>query len=297
MKSMKKLIPAICMLLLSAMLMGTSTYAWFSMNTSVSASGMQVKAKSDGGLAIASYTTGASNASVAPASTAFASTASALWTNAGVTTSGETVTANTGSLYPTSNVKGNDGVVWYKATAESANSYAAAEVPVVLDTTNTDENKRDDTTDYYLQTKFMVKSLDQTAGAKYDLYVTEVKVTDATASKELNKALRVMIVVDGNPYYFAPCYTSALADNTSLKFWNGSAETSYSPTLNTGTNNSLSAPVKICDKVTESSALTATAKAVEIYVYFEGCDENCKSINATAVDTLKISVSFATEIA
>lgn len=44
MKAMKKLIPTICMLLVSAVLLGTSTYAWFSMNKSVTATGMQVKA-------------------------------------------------------------------------------------------------------------------------------------------------------------------------------------------------------------------------------------------------------------
>lgn len=47
MKKFKKLIPALCMLLISAVLMGTSTYAWFSMNKSVTATGMQVVAKSD----------------------------------------------------------------------------------------------------------------------------------------------------------------------------------------------------------------------------------------------------------
>ena len=47
MKKFKKLIPALCMLLISAVLMGTSTYAWFSMNTTVTANGMEVKAKSE----------------------------------------------------------------------------------------------------------------------------------------------------------------------------------------------------------------------------------------------------------
>lgn len=47
MTKFKKIIPALCMLLISAVLMGTSTYAWFSMNTTVSATGMQVQAKSD----------------------------------------------------------------------------------------------------------------------------------------------------------------------------------------------------------------------------------------------------------
>ncbi len=44
-KAMRKMIPAVIMLLISAMLVGTSTYAWFSMNKTVTVTGMTVKAK------------------------------------------------------------------------------------------------------------------------------------------------------------------------------------------------------------------------------------------------------------
>ena len=47
MKHTKKLIPAIGMLLLSACMLVTSTFAWFSMNTTVKATGMSVSAKGD----------------------------------------------------------------------------------------------------------------------------------------------------------------------------------------------------------------------------------------------------------
>lgn len=47
MKKFKKLIPALCMLLVSAVLVGTSTYAWFSMNETVTVTGLEVTAKSD----------------------------------------------------------------------------------------------------------------------------------------------------------------------------------------------------------------------------------------------------------
>lgn len=47
MKKFKKLIPALCMLLVSAVMLGTTTFAWFSMNDKATASGMQVVAKSD----------------------------------------------------------------------------------------------------------------------------------------------------------------------------------------------------------------------------------------------------------
>lgn len=45
MKSARKLIPALAMLLISAVLMSTASFAWFSMSTSVSATGMQITAK------------------------------------------------------------------------------------------------------------------------------------------------------------------------------------------------------------------------------------------------------------
>ncbi len=47
MKKFKKLIPAFCMLLVSAILLGSSTYAWFSMNKTVAATGLQMTAKAD----------------------------------------------------------------------------------------------------------------------------------------------------------------------------------------------------------------------------------------------------------
>ncbi|MCQ2771487.1 MAG: CalY family protein [Clostridia bacterium] len=49
---MKKIIPAITMTLLGASLLGTSTYAWFSANTSATAEGLSIKAQADSSLLI-----------------------------------------------------------------------------------------------------------------------------------------------------------------------------------------------------------------------------------------------------
>lgn len=51
---MKKLIVSICTLAFSAIMLCTSTYAWFSMNKTVTASGMQVKAQAEGSIVITS---------------------------------------------------------------------------------------------------------------------------------------------------------------------------------------------------------------------------------------------------
>lgn len=59
MKKFKKLIPALCMLLVSAVMLGSTTFAWFSMNKSVTATGMEIKAEVSTQLLIKGSATGA----------------------------------------------------------------------------------------------------------------------------------------------------------------------------------------------------------------------------------------------
>ena len=59
MKNTRKLIPALAMLLLSAVLMSTASFAWFSMNTEVKATGMTVQATTPASLEIATTSDGA----------------------------------------------------------------------------------------------------------------------------------------------------------------------------------------------------------------------------------------------
>lgn len=55
-KTMKKLIPALAMLLIAAVMLGASTYAWFSMNTRVTVTGLAVKTRVSSNLFVASTT-------------------------------------------------------------------------------------------------------------------------------------------------------------------------------------------------------------------------------------------------
>ena len=65
MKKFKKVVPALCALLVSAVMLGSSTYAWFSMNTQVTATGMNVTATSNSTyLVISDSTTLADKASL-----------------------------------------------------------------------------------------------------------------------------------------------------------------------------------------------------------------------------------------
>ncbi|MBO4572633.1 MAG: hypothetical protein J5762_02560 [Clostridia bacterium] len=58
-KTMRKLIPAIAMLLISAAFAGTSTFAWFSMNNKVTVTGMEVTTRVSNNILIAETTTAA----------------------------------------------------------------------------------------------------------------------------------------------------------------------------------------------------------------------------------------------
>ena len=62
MKKMRRLIPAIAMLLVSAVMLSTASFAWFTMSTNVTATGMQIQAQADSSLVISeaplTYNTG-----------------------------------------------------------------------------------------------------------------------------------------------------------------------------------------------------------------------------------------------
>ncbi len=280
MKKMRKIIPALAMLLISAVMMSTASFAWFSMNTNVTASGMSVKAKSDGGLAIASYTGTVGSTATAPVATAFSTSANAAddgnWLN------------GTGDLFPTSTA---DTTAWYSATAANVNAYNPEG-----DYATVAENEG---AKYYRLAKFQVKSLDEgteTAGSEADLYVTAISVTGGANSVNLNKALRVAIVnADNEAFFFAPVYSGTEPTVTDFRYV-GLATDATDPSAIAYTAGGLTfincdsvAAVQILD-----GKLNTTAQDVSVYVYYEGEDDNCYSLNAVDIDTLSVTVTFST---
>ena len=85
---MKRLIWSALLLLVAAVMLGTSTFAWFSMNTQVSATGMQVVAKSDSTYLLISSTNSTASAIQAENS------------GNGFTTVALTVSDNDAKVYP-----------------------------------------------------------------------------------------------------------------------------------------------------------------------------------------------------
>lgn len=135
MKKFKKLIPALCMLLVSAVLMGTSTYAWFSMNKTVHATGMTVTAKSN-----ATYLLIGDNADIATNKTGLNTTVAAkkqgtdalcypvAFSAAGATlgTAPDQITVAANGWYTASNgnsANATDDTKNYKTVSEGESSY------------------------------------------------------------------------------------------------------------------------------------------------------------------------------
>lgn len=166
---MKKLIPAICMTLIAAVMLASSTFAWFSMNTSVTAEGMQVTAKTDNAFLIISK---------------------------GTTLTGKATSANAGvneSLYPVKPVveltSGNIGIVtsWGTATSSNPDDANTGAVVTPLNGSATFEN-------YVVKVSFMVGIVENSGDVANDLKLTGLTISD------VNDGITVVVVCGTNLY-------------------------------------------------------------------------------------------------
>ena len=270
----KKLMPAFAMLAVSAMTLSSATYAWFSMNTQVTATGMSVKAKAEGGIVISN----------AANSENWNATAQATHASA--------------ELIPTSTKSLNK---WFHASSSDANSAAKNSDPYAeIFKTGTGANLSDstgigvwtkganDTSDIYLVNSFFIKSSsDEMTGQT--LYVNKVEITNNNNnSANLNKSLRVAINCGDTTKIFAPISGATLTYNvggTTTATDTGSVTAIEAGTLNTAYGNNFTIPA-----YTTNSPLEA-----KIYCYFEGEDPECKSANLTSnLDNIAVSVTFGT---
>lgn len=143
-KSLRKLVPAFVMILIAASLVGTSTYAWFSMNTTVEVTGMELSVKSDDTYLLISKTnttasaiqaenSGAGNKTVdvsvdqenlvvKPSSPCLTSTEAAYLTTSGKKVGGETIT--TAGVVVDNGTKAAAVTNWFTAAASAPTAAA-----------------------------------------------------------------------------------------------------------------------------------------------------------------------------
>lgn len=301
-KTSKKIVAAFAMFALSASMLGTATYAWFTMNKEVTVQNLAVQAKAEGGLLI-SETQGYS--------------ASDVWDDSANTTA-ELAAAKV-ALYPTSTA--NTGA-WYHATSKTATNAAGAtaNTPSALKadgytTLTLDSNelqaeaagangKKDvyyvdsgtsgydaDDAKYYLKYTYYLKtSTEGTTNLGLDngdqnVNISVVHVAGNTTSTELNKALRVGIEIGGKFYIFAP-----ISGATTSYYVNAGANATTAIDSSSSSHN---APMTVATGLGSLPGNKANGTPVYVYMWYEGEDANCKSDNITAtLDELTVDLEF-----
>ena len=158
-KTQRKLIPAVAMILVSAIMLSTSSFAWFSMNTEVKATGMKVQAKAQEIFLQISNTSNNYKGTTADL-TATATTASKL--DLKPVAIGSDATGTTLTKFAAANTAKSNAIKWYEATsadptkADIATNYAVVATPE---------------TAHALKNTFYVK-LKDAVSANQDLYVS-----------------------------------------------------------------------------------------------------------------------------
>lgn len=266
----KQLLAAVAMVLVAAVALGSSTYAWFVASGSVTATGMSVKAQSEGNLVI-SY-------------------GGQKW--------GTSATAGmeqAKALKPTST---KDLSKWSHATAEEAVASTADNSTFVDVTTDVQKklaSAQNDANDseYAVMRRFLIRSAskDASAAAK-GLYVESVEVS---ATKTMSTALRVGVKCGSNFAIFAPVSLGTGDNNTPSKTYDvTTVDGSEKKTTSFTVNDVGHGEATNVDLVSESTVIGNTeagAAEVFVYIWLEGEDHNLYSDNFYTED-LSVSVNF-----
>lgn len=295
----RQLLAAIAMVLVAAIALGSSTYAWFANNNKVSAQGMSVQATAEGGIQIKAI----SGTQTVDKSTDWATVADAK-------------VAST-TLYPTSNNPRAEGGVltsdWYHASAEKSTNFEArtdtyAKLQTVPDEctfTNGvaagngvlayEAGKSGALTAgaYYLATTYNIAYTGTTAT---DLKVDSVEVTGVN-NADFDQSLRVAVVCGNNVALYAPVgYTSE--SKASYRVINSTTGTPVKTSTATGTTTITAlAKDEVSTAIEQTVGSTDKPTVVNIYVWFEGEDGHHYTTSlGTNVDRLTVTVNFSATI-
>ena len=272
------------MLLVSIMTLSSATYAWFTMNKTVTVDGMKLKATAEDGLVI-SDSTKTNWATSWDVNMATAATLAPTSNYANAATAATTFVTNKSDLFD--NAKANQAADYVDLGTLDWSDQTANSGSIGSKTTGTTPNAV--TTNYVLKRTFYIKATGDQAWAK-NLVIDEVKAEvdgdSAATSENLDKALRVLVVVnDVDAFVYAPITGATTSYN-----WKGTMTGAQAVTTVASTTDST------CTNVASIPIVDANAVKVDMYMYFEGEDANCKSSNISniSVDTLKVSAKFKT---
>ena len=296
-KNSKKIASAASMLLLSTAMLGMATYAWFTMNREVSVTNMQVKAKTDQGLLINEVSTATDSnwdnsantgtpTSIQLHATSTANTATwyAAYSKVANSAASATLGAVSGDLtadgYQTLDT--SEGYTTaLKTNAATAGSVAQQDI-TYIDADG--DNEYDNGEGYYVKYTYYLKSSGDTIscgltqGAE-SLNIKDLSVTSNSGSANLDKALRVAVVVNNKAYIYAPLHNDA--------------DPYYVNAGSTATN-VLDRTVSQPTSITSIPDVNTNGTPVYVYLYFEGEDPELKTQNVTStLDDLTVEFKFA----
>ena len=269
----KQLLAAVAMVLVAAVALGSSTYAWFVASGTVTAEGMKVQAKAEGGLAIR-----------------WAGKESSLW----ATTASAEMT-NAKALLPASTA---DLAKWTYAKALKANA-SDADADTYTDVTGTvfsGANNAFAANDYVVMQPFQIRS---TASDKLanGLYVSGVKVTrgDGTdnGKKDLDNAIRVGVRLEKEGGYTGNFIYAPIDEATKTYTWKDATQNNRTigvnlATVGTAENNNS----QLVNKAETVPFKPGEAVNVQVFIWYEGEDAKLYSDNF-ALNDLSVTVEFS----
>ena len=273
-KKLRAMVAAIAMLTLSAASAVTGTVAWFTANNLVNVSGMNIQAEVENGIVIA-------NQDHDPKTDAdWLTTVTATYGGAGAT------------YVPTST---NTLTAWYHGLSDQANNgqsnvnYDTFGTPTVTNgvATATTSNHFTTAKNIYLVNEFYIQASAKVAIPNQDLFIEQIEISGVSGSAELDKSIRVGLMIDGTMKgIYAPVSGATLSHKV-----NGVGPSTVAIDVSAANDKN-----KVLEDVSipAYTAAGTSALACKVFVYFEGEDVAHKSANITnSLDTLALSLKFS----
>ena len=279
---MKKLIPAMCALLVATALLGTSTFAWFSMNREVSATGMQVTANSNSVFLLIS--------SVETDDPAVIQAANSISTEL-------TVNAEDAKVYPAAHAT-------IANTADADNATVEHETGYYYLTSNPEDKI----------TKAAWEAKDPSVQGDYTKEVTSpatnwfYKIANDPTTSTSSKAPTYLTSIEGYVIH-KTCYvtlaagsndaTNLIVEKVKLTSNNTAASGTFAPVKILVT--SATAAIELDSDHTSSSTPLATTLTddevvqIDIYIYYDGNHSSVYTNNVANLDGANISITFAVD--
>lgn len=259
MKKFRKLIPAFIMLLVSAILVSTATYAWFSMNNSVTATGMSISAKNESGSLIIGATT-------------YTGTTPATPTLTGVQTANLTTVDLSQATYN-----------YTTDFAVKPSAHAAKTTIADLDSVANWSYKTADAPSNYASSAVAGTALTTFSGyvLYYDLYLTVATGSPAMANLKCNATIQASGATDEVRNGVRVLVAS---DTDAEEFFNTHIES--------GTNVDAHTQGTV---VLASSITSAALTHIRVYIYLDGEDSTVFTNNFTNLKSATVTLSFTAE--